>query len=43
MRVRSADELGKLVAALNRSSEGLARIVEMLGGGSPGDDAEDEI
>lgn len=43
MRVRSADELGKLVAALNRSIEGLARIVEMLGGGSPGDDAEDEI
>jgi hypothetical protein len=38
LRVRSADELGKLVAALNRSSTGLARIVEMLGG-----DVKDEI
>lgn len=43
LRVRSADELRKLVTALNRSSAGLARVVEMLGGGSPGDDAEDEI
>ncbi len=43
LQVRSRDELGKLVAALNRSSAGLTRIIEMLGGGSPGDDAKDEI
>ncbi len=43
LRVRSADELGKLVAVLNRSSAGLTRIVEMLGGESPGDDDKDEI
>ena len=42
LRVRSADELGKLVAALNRSSAGLARIIELLGGGSQGDN-EDEL
>jgi hypothetical protein len=39
LRVRSADELGRLVAALNQSSTGLARIVEMLGG----NDGNDEI
>ena len=39
LRVRSADELGRLVAALNQSSAGLARIVEMLGG----NDGNDEI
>ena len=32
LRMRSADDLGRLVAALNQSSAGLARIVEMLGG-----------
>ena len=39
LRVRSADDLGRLVAALNQSSAGLARIVEMLGG----NDGNDEI
>jgi len=43
LRVRSADDLGRLVAALNRSSAGLARIVAMLGGGPAGNDDEDEI
>lgn len=43
LRVRSADDLGRLVAALNQSSAGLARIVEMLGGGPAGYDDEDEI
>jgi hypothetical protein len=42
LRVRSADELGKLVAALNRSSAGLARIFELLGGGSHSNN-EDEL
>ena len=41
LRVRSADELDKLVAALNRSSAGIARIVEILGGGSLSDDADE--
>ena len=43
LRVRSADDLGRLVAALNQSSAELARIVEMLGGGPVGDDGKDEI
>jgi hypothetical protein len=43
LQVRSADELGRLVAALNQSSAGLARIVEMLGGGPAGKDGKDEI
>jgi hypothetical protein len=43
LRVRSADDLGRLVAALNQSSAGLARIVEMLGGEPAGDDGNDEI
>ena len=43
LRVRSADDLGRLVAALNRSCAGLARIVAMLGGGPAGNDDEDEI
>lgn len=43
LQVGSVDELDKLVAALNRSSAGLARIIERLGGGSPGDDVKDEI
>ena len=43
LRVRSADELSKLVAALNRSSAGLARIFELLGGGSQSDDDENEL
>jgi hypothetical protein len=38
LQVRSGEELRNLVAALNRSSTGLARIVEMLGG-----DVKDEI
>ena len=41
LRVRSADDLGRLVAALNQSSVGLARIVEMLGGGPVGNDGKD--
>ena len=41
LRVRSADDLGRLVAALNQSSAGLARIVEMLGGGLAGNDGKD--
>ena len=41
LRVRSADDLGRLVAALNRSSARLARIVEMLGGGPVGNDGKD--
>jgi hypothetical protein len=45
LRVRSADDLGRLVAALNQSSAGLAWIVEMLGGGPAGNgkDGKDEI
>jgi hypothetical protein len=43
LRVRSADELGRLVAALNQSSAGLARVIEMLAGAPAGDDAKDEI
>jgi hypothetical protein len=38
LQARSGDELRALVAALNRSSAGLERIVEMLGG-----DVKDEI
>jgi hypothetical protein len=38
LQVRSGDELRALVAALSRSSAGLERIVEMLGG-----DVKDEI
>jgi hypothetical protein len=41
LRARSADDLGRLVAALNRSSAGLARIIEMLGGEPAGDDSKD--
>jgi hypothetical protein len=41
IRVRSADDLGRLVAALNQSSAGLARIVEMLGGEPAGIDCKD--
>ena len=41
LRVRSADDLGRLVAALNRSSAGLARIVEMIGGEPAGIDSKD--
>jgi len=39
LRARSADDLGRLIAALNQSSAGLARIFEMLGG----NDGNDEI
>ena len=41
LRVRNADDLGRLVAALNQSSAGLARIVEMLGGEPAGIDSKD--
>jgi hypothetical protein len=41
LRVRSADELDRLVAALNRSCAGIAQIVELLGGGSRSDDADE--
>jgi hypothetical protein len=41
LRMRSADDLGRLVAALNQSSAGLARILEMLGGGTAGNDGKD--
>ena len=37
LRVRSSDDLGRLVAALNQSSAGLARIIELLCG-EPADD-----
>ena len=43
LRVRSANDLGRLVALLNQSSAGLARIVEMLSGGPASDDGNDEI
>jgi hypothetical protein len=43
LRVRSAGELDKLVGALNRSSTGIARIVELLGGGGSRSDDADEI
>jgi len=43
LRVRSADDLSRLIAALNQSSAGLARIVEMLGGGPTSDDGKDEV
>ena len=43
LQARTGDELRTLVAALNRSTAGLERIIEMLGGGSPGDDDENEI
>jgi hypothetical protein len=38
LRVRTGDELDRLVAALNRSRAGLTRVIEMLGG-----DVKDEI
>jgi len=41
LRVRSADDLGRLIAALNQSRAGLARIVEMLGGEPAGIDSKD--
>jgi hypothetical protein len=41
LRVRSAGDLGRLVAALNQSNAGLARILEMLGGGTAGNDGKD--
>jgi hypothetical protein len=41
LRMRSADDFGRLVAALNQSSAGLARIVEMLGGEPAGIDRKD--
>lgn len=43
LRVRSADELDKLVGALNRSSAEIARIIELLGGGGSRSDDADEI
>jgi hypothetical protein len=43
LRARSAGELDKLVGALNRSSAGIARIVELLGGGGSRSDDADEI
>lgn len=43
LRVRSADDLGRLVEALSKSRAGFARIVEILGGGPAGDDSKDEI
>jgi hypothetical protein len=43
LRMRNADDLGRLIAALNQSSAGLARIVEMLGGETVGDDGKDEV
>ena len=41
LRVRSANDLGRLIAALNQSSAGLVRIVEMLGGGPAGNNSKD--
>ena len=43
LRMRNADDLGRLIAALNQSSAGLARIVEMLGGETVGDDGKNEV